>query len=273
MSKRDFSFAVEETDKMGWGLSERDFEFSLELEPEGCFVLLDDSERIGIATTVSFGTVAWFGNLVVNEDRRNKGAGSTLVNHALEYLRSRGVKTVGLYAYKERIHFYERLGFRSDSELSVLRGTGFASKPKTIARRVSEENVDEIMDFDHSCFVASRRKMLVPIILDSDNLCYATYKDGRIAAYAVAKVFDGMVELGPLLCVKGEETLAVELLKTMMNRLCGSEISLFVPVEETSMTSMLEKGGFRESFRVRRMFFGPPVESYCVYLAESLERG
>lgn len=273
MSKRDFPFAVSATDKMGWGLSEQDFEFSLELEPEGCFVLFDDSERIGLATTVSFGTVTWFGNLVVSEDRRNRGAGSTLVNHALKYLRSRGVKTVGLYAYKERIHFYRRLGFRSDSEFLVLKGTGFASKPKAIARRVFEEDLDKIMDFDRSCFGASRRKMLAPIISDSDNVCYAVYEEGMVSGYAVAKVLDGMVELGPLLCLKGEEKLAVELLKTMLNELSGSEISLFAPVEQTSIISMLKKGGFRESSRVQRMFFGPPVVSDCVYLAESLERG
>jgi hypothetical protein len=115
--------------------------------------------------------------------------------------------------------------------------------------------------------------MLAPIISDSDNLCYAAYEEGRVSGYAVAKVFDGMVELGPLLCVKEKEKLAVELLKTMLNELCGSETSMFVPVEETSIISMLKKGGFRESFRVQRMFFGPPVVSDCVYLAESLERG
>jgi len=273
MSKRDFPFALAATDKMSWGLSEQDFEFSLELEPEGCFVLLDDSERIGLATTVSFGTLAWFGNLVVSEDRRNRGAGSTLVKHALDYLRSRGVKTVGLYAYKERIHFYRTLGFRSDSEFLVLKGTGFASKAKISARRVFEEDLNEIMDFDCSCLGASRRKMLAPIISDSDNLCYAAFEEGVVSGYVVAKVFDGMVELGPLLCVKEEEELAVELLKTMLNELCGSEISLFVPVEETNIILMLKKRGFRESFRVQRMFFGPPVVSDCVCLAESLERG
>ena len=273
MSREDFPFAVAATSKMGWGLSEQDFEFSTELEPEGCFILLDDSERIGLATTVSFGKIAWFGNLLVSEDRRNRGAGSILVNHALEYLRGTGVKTVGLYAYKERTHFYRRLGFQSNSELLVLKGTGFASEPKTMVRRVLEEDFDKMMDFDRSCFGAFRRKMLDPITSDTDNLCYAAYEDGKVLGYAVAKVYDGMAELGPLFCGNREEKLAVELLKALLNKLIGRETSLFVPVGETSIISFLKKGGFRTSFKVQRMFFGPPVLSDCIYLAESLERG
>ena len=55
MSAEDFAFAINITDPVGWDLTEADFAFMLKLEPEGCFVLLDDSEKVGIATTVSFG--------------------------------------------------------------------------------------------------------------------------------------------------------------------------------------------------------------------------
>jgi len=273
MSREDFPFAVAITDHMGWGLSEQDFEFSVELEPEGCFVLFDDSERIGLATTVNFGKVAWFGNLIVNENKRNRGAGSVLVTHALEYLKSRNVKTVGLYAYMERIPFYRRLGFKSDSEFLVLRGKGFSSEAKTIARRATTEDMNRIVDFDLSCFGASRRKMLEPIISDTDNLCYVTSENNEVSGYAVAKVFRGMAELGPMVCRKGKINLAIELLKTLMNRLQAMEISLFAPAKETSIISTLANAGFKETFRVQRMFFGPSIMSGCTYMAESLERG
>ena len=76
MSAEDFAFAINITDQMNWDLTEADFAFMLRLEPEGCFVLLDGSEKVGIATTVSFGELGWFGNLIVQNDKRKKGGGS-----------------------------------------------------------------------------------------------------------------------------------------------------------------------------------------------------
>jgi GNAT superfamily N-acetyltransferase len=218
MDKDDFPFAVALTNQMDWGLSEQDFEFSMELEPEGCFMLLDGRERIGFATNVSFGKIGWFGNLVVEKNRRNRGAGSALVNHSLEYLKRTGAGTVGLYAYEERIPFYDRLGFRSDSDFLVLKGNAVASNSEMVLKQATLSDVKAIVDFDRSCFGASRRKLLEPILLDSDNICYVVDEDKEIAGYAVAKVYRGMAELGPLLCREGREQFAVELLKTVLNR-------------------------------------------------------
>ena len=93
-------------------MAPEDFQFMTQLEPEGCFVLFDDSKPIGIATCISYGKVGWFGNLIVKEEYRSKGAGSLLVKHAINYLHGKGVETIGLYAYPNLIKFYGNLGFR-----------------------------------------------------------------------------------------------------------------------------------------------------------------
>jgi len=273
MSSADFDFAVQATEGMGWGLGKSDFEFMLELEPEGCFVLLEGSEKIGLATTVSFGRTAWFGNLIVNEERRRRGAGSSLVNHALEYLRSIGVETVGLYAYMERISFYQRLGFMIDSGFLVMKGKAFRSSVSVEGQRIGEENIEKIVDFDRSCFGESRRKLLEPILSDRDNLGFFSVRGGKVAGYSVAKVFRGMAEVGPVACEKGRADVAMSLLKATFNSLEGFEVSLFVPEKEESIISMLVEKGFSQVFKVERMFHGPPVAGGCLLLAESLERG
>ena len=96
MTLKDFSFAVRLTDTMDWNQAEEDFEFMLQLEPQGCFVLFDDAKPIGIVTTVSFGKIGWLGNLIVTEAYRGKGAGTLLAQHAIEYLTSKNSLTVGL---------------------------------------------------------------------------------------------------------------------------------------------------------------------------------
>lgn len=72
MSNEDLGFAVRAAAPMNWGLVREDFELMMRLEQNGCFVLLSDSERAGIATTISYGTIGWFGNLVVDERHRGR---------------------------------------------------------------------------------------------------------------------------------------------------------------------------------------------------------
>jgi GNAT superfamily N-acetyltransferase len=273
MSGADFEFAIRISDQMGWGLAEPDFEFMMELEPRGCFVLFEDSERVGIATTVSFGNIGWFGNLVVSENKRNQGAGSLLVRHAQNYLTEKRVKTVGLYAYTERIPFYKRLGFECDSKFIVLKGKGFSSTVGPDIRKAEKQDVAEIVTVDQSCFGASRKKMLEPIFMDNDNLCVVSVEDEEISGYTIAKVYRGVAELGPLVCKTKRATTAVDLLRAALNELDGLEVSMSVSEKETAILSMLMEAGFHEAFRVTKMFNGPSVTQDCVLIAESLERG
>lgn len=273
MAKEDFGFAVSITSEMGWNLASDDFEFMMELEPKGCFVLLCDSDRVGLATTISFGKLAWFGNLVVSENYRRKGAGSLLVKHSVDYLKNQGVETVCLYAYMDKISFYRRLRFEYDSDFTVLKGKGFPSQVKPNMRRAGEKDMEGIIDYDRSCFGVSRRKLLEPIILYPSNLCYLSSDNGQISGYAVAKVYDGMAELGPLVCPQERNDIAVELLKATLNSLKGLQVSLCVPKNESSVIDVLRKAGFSQSFNVARMYLGPPVAHSCTCFAESLERG
>jgi hypothetical protein len=46
MSSEDIEFAVRITDTMNWNLTEQDFAFMMQLEPEGCFTLLCNSKKL-----------------------------------------------------------------------------------------------------------------------------------------------------------------------------------------------------------------------------------
>jgi len=273
MSRADFDFAVRITGPVGWGLGEQDFEFMMELEPAGCFVLLDDSDKVGIATTVSYSKLGWFGNLIVEKSKRNRGGGTLLVKHALKYLTEKNVQTLGLYAYIEKIPFYKRLGFECDSEFIVLKGKAFSSPARPNVRKAEKQELTEVIAFDQSCFGACRRKMLEPILMDSDNLCFVSTEEGQISGFAIAKVYRGEAELGPLAFKREKAKTAVDLLKTTLSALKGLETSVFVPKKEKRIVSTLLESGFHKSFRVERMFHGSSATEECVYMAESLERG
>jgi GNAT superfamily N-acetyltransferase len=273
MSYDDLSFAVRLTQESDWGLSEDDFRFMMELEPDGCFMLLEDSEKIGVATNVSFGDVAWFGNLTVDEEYRGKGAGSLLVKHSLDYLVGKKVKTVGLYAYLDKVQFYRKLGFRYDSEFLVLKGKGFESPTASSVELMRSDDLPKVIEFDAACFGASRVKSLEPILLDPDNLCYVHAEHGRVLGFAVAKVYKGIAELGPVVCSQTDGNVAVELVKAVLGRLKSVGVSTCVSAKASAIVDVLVGLGFRESFRVARMFYGPLAGTECICIAESLERG
>jgi GNAT superfamily N-acetyltransferase len=273
MSRRDVPFAIRLSDTMNWELGEGDFEFMMEIEPKGCFVLFHDSERVGIVTTIGFGKVGWFGNLIVQNNCRKKGGGTMLASHAIKYLIDQKVETIGLYAYVERIPFYKRLGFEYDSDFIVLKGKGFSSPENQKIVESGKPSMDEIIEYDGSCLGFSRKKLLEPVLLDADNLCFAYVEDGMMLGYVIAKKYREMAEVGPLICRRGSGEVAIELLGTVLNRLVGFEVSMCISESQFALLDMLRKHGFTENFHVARMFHGPPIDKNCICTAESLERG
>jgi GNAT superfamily N-acetyltransferase len=164
MGAKDFPFAAEIANTMNWNMTKDDFEFNVKLEPNGCFVLLCGQERIGIATCISYGRIGWFGNLVVNQNYREKGAGTQLVKHAIKYLKTTGVTTIGLYAYEHLINFYGNLGFKKNTDFVVLKAQ--KAKPIDTEKQATMKKRDfpTLVNFDCQCLGASREKLLKQIV-------------------------------------------------------------------------------------------------------------
>jgi len=273
MKANDFPFAVQLANTMNWNTTVEDLEFMVQLEPQGCFVQFHGKERVGIATSVGFGKVGWFGNFIVKEVFRGEGAGSLLMKNAIDYLKKKGVETIGLYAYPQLVKFYESFGFEFDIDFSVLKGKAVFPANQEVVKAATKRDIPELIDLDCKCFGANRKKLLEPILLNKGNLCYISTENSAIIGYVAAKVYDKMAEVGPLICHANRVEEAVLLLKTVLNRLNGLEIFMCLPKKETTLLNMLYQAGLKEDFRVVRMFLGPAIAKNCIYAAESLERG
>ena len=273
MQPEEFVFATELANTMNWNMAIEDFQFMTLLEPDGCFVLFDDSKPIGIATSNSYGKVGWFGNLIVKEEYHGKGAGRQLVKHAIGYLHTKGVETIGLYAYSNLIGFYSNLGFQYDEDFSVLNAPALKSISSETLPIVGTKCIPRIAEFDLRCFGGDRRKLLESIILEQGNLSYCVSKDDDVIGYVAATVYEKMAWVGPLLCQEGNLDAAVMLLKGVLNKLTGLSVYVALPKKETALADFFSFVGFKADFSVARMFFGPKVARNCIYLVESLERG
>lgn len=273
MSPEDIGFAIKLTDTQDWGLVEDDFKFAMKLEPEGCFILTENSKHIGLVTNVSFDEIGWLGNLIVDESYRRKGAGAKLVKHSIAYFKSRGAETVGIYAYQDVIEFYRRIGFIKNAEFAVLKGKPKCPPPTAEQEKVRKQNLREITGFDHVYFGASRERLLKLILFHPNSLGYVHKENGRIIGYGSESVYGDSAEIGPLVCLQNRHDVAIDLLKAMLSRLEDFEASICVPAEEARVAKFLMSCGFMESLRVARMFYKPPALKDCIYVTESLERG
>ena len=277
MKPDDFPFAVDLASTVDWGMETSDFEFGLQLEPEGCLVLFDDLERIGIATCISYGEIGWFGNLAVKETYRKRGAGTLLVKNAVSYLKAKGVTTIGLYAYPHLVNFYGKIGFKPNVEFDVLQANSvsapFLQNIEEYLKLPKAQDFSGILKFDAMYFGASRGKSIEPLLRNKNNFCYLASEGEVIVGYIASKVYEGTAEVGPLICKRSHVGTAESLLKAVLGKLHGSSAYLYLPKAERALMDVAVNAGFRIKFSLVRMFLGPPVAKDCVYLAESLERG
>ena len=233
MRAQDFEFATQLANTMNWNMAPEDFQFAVSLEPEGCFIAFDGSQRVGVATCISFGKVGWFGNLIVNDKNRKRGIGSLLVKHAVNYLQGKGTQTIGIYAYPNLVGFYGKLGFKPDER--ILR---FAIRRRqfnfsTALPKVARQNLAAVEAFDAEYFGGDRKKILESIILEKGNLGYYKSEHKKVVGYVAATVYERMAWLGPLICKVGNRDAAVSLVKMALSKLTGKNVYAAISKKES----------------------------------------
>lgn len=273
MHVEDFPFAVQLANTMNWNMTESDFKFNQKLEPNGCFILLHNHERIGIATCISYGKIGWFGNLVVETEYRGKGAGSLLVNHAVEYLRNKGAELVGIYAYKHLDKFYGDIGFKAQDEFGLFSGQIAKATPQDGPQQAYEKDIMPLIKFDTQCFGWNRQRLIQAIFQSKTNLCYYYTEADKIIGFVMAKVYDEMAEIGPLMFYPNNPEVAAKLLGQVLYNLKGLEVYVCAPMGKIGLFEILNAAGLNERFRLTRMFLGSITAQNCVCVPESLERG
>jgi len=241
MTPEDYKFAARLSNTMNWDAAEEDFEFMAKLEPEGCFVLYSNSVKIGITNTICYDRVGWLGNVIVSEEHRGKGGGSLMVKKAIEYLTHKGVETIGLYSYIDRIPFYARQGFKFDSKFIVLKGKGFSRPSRARIRAANSNDEQAIFDMDRLCFGGSRTRLLQPILHDPTNMCYVCIDGNQLLGFVAVKVSDEASEIGPLVCRRENNDVATDLLVTVLRKLKDCDVSLCVPEKEIGILNLLRQ--------------------------------
>jgi ribosomal protein S18 acetylase RimI-like enzyme len=274
MTNADYSFAVKLSNTQNWNMTIKDFELMKKIEPLGCFVLYDNSERLGVVTCVTFDKIGWLGNFIIKQKSRYQGAGSFLLKSVLSYLETKNVQTIGLYSYTNLAEFYERFGFKKDEKIFSFYGQVCKLNKSTKEVQVANNKIfSKIVNFDESCIHYNRIKSLSILFSEKRNVLYYLSKNNKIEGYVLIKLYDNLVEIGPLVTRSENENIALILLEKTLSDLSGFNIVIYIPKKYEKIIDFIYSVGLKKETNFIRMFKGPKIKMNSIYLPESLERG
>jgi ribosomal protein S18 acetylase RimI-like enzyme len=197
MIASDLGFAATLTADEGW-LSEtkEDFEGFHLYDPNGCLVAEENGERVGMCVATAYGASGFLGELIVRKDRRGRGIGTRLMQHALAYLSQRGIRSIYLDGVESAISLYERLGFRK-----VCRSLRFSGKVRGAhysgVRAMTPADLAVVAEMDRGAFGADRSFFLQRRLSLHPHLCLVLEAEGRMRGFIMGRERTDLVSVGP----------------------------------------------------------------------------
>lgn len=269
--KEDIDFAVGLTVKEGWNYTPAEFGLMLELDPHGSFVYEDDGDRLGFVTTVTFSRTGVIGHLIVTEKARRRKIGETLVKEAVDYMESKGVDSMMLYATVEGSSLYKKYGFTSRGEVFCahsLLEKGHIGGVSESCTLITPKDLDEIISIDRDIFGDDRSRVLRIIHRHSQRSAFKLDRGNGIEGYIFARPDHVGHDLGPWALIGGRPGDAEQLFMaalstipegilytgTFSNNSEAGRIVRLLPEERSWMIPMMVRGKARYGNGVSKAF-------------------
>jgi GNAT superfamily N-acetyltransferase len=272
MTRDDLDVAVEWAAREGWnpGLSDADAFWAA--DPNGYFVARADDEVVGVVSCVRYGpSFAFAGFYIVAPDERGHGIGHLLAERVFSRA---GDRVLGLDGVPEQQATYLSMGFRLVHG-NVRFGGVVGDAP--VSREVitlGPPNVDEIEDYDRSCFPGPRREFLEAWTGMPGALTLGVRDDHGLAGYGVIRPCRVGFKIGPLFADDTET--ADRLFDALAAHAgSGSEVFIDVPEPNEAALALAEERGLDPVFETARMYRHgtPEIRHDRVFGVTSFELG
>jgi len=273
LTAADLPFADTVRELAGWNQTLDDWQRFLAAEPEGCFLAEWNGWPAGTATTTIYSAdLAWIGMVLVHPDYRRRGIGRALLQHCIDYLRSRGIRCIKLDATPAGKLVYDGLGFSSEWTLKRWAGRtpiGSAGQPDTGSadapvgarfcrhpglRTWQAGDLAVLEELEKTAFGVPRRSLLSALASQSKIALVLETGPGRISGFGFARPGSKALYLGPVVADCASAGLA--LLRAVIARHPGQLTFWDIPDLNQPSVSLAENLGFTVQRPLIRMFLG-----------------
>ena len=265
MTRPEVDLLVDWAAQEGWNPGLQDAECFWATDPDA-FVAADlDGELIGGGAITAYEDVFGFmGFFIVRPKFRGRGLGDRLWHVRLERLigRLRPGATIGLDGVFAMQDYYAKGGF-----VFAHRDIRFRAEipdhpaiPETEATilDLGEVPFDAVLDYDRTCFPASRPTFLRGWISQPDGRALGCLRDGRLSGFGVARRCREGYKIGPLFA--DDAGVAGALLDRLAAIGAGGPIFIDVPESHPAALALVEARRMVEVFGCARMYLGPAPE-------------
>lgn len=258
MRHSDIPFAIKLCDQERWGVTQDDFERILRLDLRGSFIAFDGTQKLGLATSTSYGKkLAWIGNVVVDRNYRGRAIGRRLVEHTIRYLKRRRVRHVALYCFEKNRLFYERLGFVRETAFVRLKRNGQRANFLIDTRSYDHTpRLNQLLTIDRRAFGADRSKLIRLVTGEKIGFWIVPLNDSEFNSYMMVRKYEDMCEFGPWSAVKPRRNELREMLRKALNEANGRPVEISSLRSNRMVLGLLQDHGFWILRHGYRMFYG-----------------
>jgi ribosomal protein S18 acetylase RimI-like enzyme len=268
MTAADVPAALALCRQAGWNQTAADWQRFLLLEPDGCFLAEEAGTLIGTTTCTVFGPVAWLAMVLVEPSHRGRGIGAALVQHALDYLERRSVKTVRLDATPLGRPLYERLGFVEQFQIARYGGSVADVAPLSplAGRGAGGEGTGDLRamaELDMSVTRTDRRRLLERLFAEEPSNLHCVWQDSALTGYLMSRPGALADHIGP--CIAAPEAGPL-LLTDALRRSRERAVFVDIPVNNEPAKRLVESLGLKTLRHLTRMGRGADVRERLAWL-------
>lgn len=253
----DVSVGMRLKTQAGWNQLPADWERMLALQPDGCFVAVEQGMPVGTVMTCVFGGVGWIAMMLVDEKLRGRGIGRSLMERALAFLEGQNVRSVRLDATPLGQTLYEKLGFAPQYALARYAGIPQSSMPPDeIASVIPAATVhhEAIFALDRAVTKTDRRKLISRLLAEHPGFVAARGAD--LAGFLLWRPGSQAAQIGP--CIAADWA-GIPLLNYAFSRLADRQVYIDIPCSHSPAAALARQHGLVVQRELLRMCRGELV--------------
>lgn len=258
MTANDIELGMRLKEQAGWNQIPADWQRFLALEPEGCFVAEWDGHPVATTTTSTFEAVGWIAMVLVDESFRHRGIATQLVQHALEYLDGRSVRTVRLDATKYGRPVYERIGFVAEHDFVRLQGVAVSSDAASETAAARSDQFPSIYALDRQASGTNRERLFRHLTAEHAANVHVIETRDSIDGYMMLRPGANATQIGP--AAARSEKAGRLLGDWALNQCVDHPVFIDVPLGNSPALDWARQRALTEQRRFTRMCRGQSVD-------------